>query len=259
MSEVLGKCPSCGNDVVGGKYGPYCVAKCGFTASKAFGHDLTEAEVEDLLAGKEVFLRDCISKKDGDEHKYDMYVKADGVEDYPYTKKDGTEATGKRFKYVTRFPEKDEVPAPKVGKCPNCGKDVLYGKYGGYCVGKCGFNLGKVFGKMLSEEEVKAVMTGEETLLKGCIHKNDEGEEKKYDMYVKAVDIEEFPYQKKDGTEATGIRYKYETRFPENVKKGSSGENDDTPAGSEELKIPADISDDAGLDLPEGYEDLPFA
>ena len=249
MSEVLGKCPRCGNDVVGGKYGPYCVAKCGFSAARAFGHEFTEDEVRDLLAGKEVLLKDCVSKKDGEEKKYDMYVTADGIEDYVYKKKDGTGANGIRFKFKTRFPEKGEVEPEKVGKCPNCGNDVYIGKYGAYCSKKCGFTINKVFGKELTIDEAKTILAGEETLLKGLIHKGDDGEEKKYDMYVRAVDIEDFPYQKKDGTDATGIRYKFETRFPEKVKnpEETSGEHEDV--------------DNENSDIDTNYlqDDLPFA
>lgn len=33
------------------------------------------------------------------------------------------------------------------GKCPNCGKDVVNGKYGAYCVVKCGMNVKQGNGK----------------------------------------------------------------------------------------------------------------
>ena len=247
MSEVLGKCPKCGNDVVGGKYGPYCVKKCGFMANKAFGHELTDKEVSDLLEGKEVLLKDCVAKKDGEEHKYDMFVKPDGVEDYPYKKKDGSDAVGVRFKFITRFPEKGEVEE-KLGKCPNCGKELFLGKYGAYCSAKCGFMLGKAYGKTLSAEDIKGILTGEEYLLKGLVHKKEDGEETIYDMYVKAVDIETYPYVKKDDTEAVGVRFKFETRFPEDVK--------DVPEKVSEQEDADPVSSDYG-DAPD--IELPFA
>lgn len=36
-----------------------------------------------------------------------------------------------------------------VGKCPKCGAEVIKGKYGYYCMGKCGMNIAKVYGKEL--------------------------------------------------------------------------------------------------------------
>ena len=30
-----------------------------------------------------------------------------------------------------------------LGKCPKCGADVVKGKFGAYCTGKCGMNVGK--------------------------------------------------------------------------------------------------------------------
>nr|WP_297704111.1 DUF3945 domain-containing protein [uncultured Butyrivibrio sp.] len=106
MSEVLGKCPKCGADVVGGKYGPYCTGRCGIYLSKAFGKDLTAAQVKSLLDGKKVLLKGLISKNKGTE--YDMYIKSNGVEDYTFTKKDGSEGNGARLKFETSFPEKKE-------------------------------------------------------------------------------------------------------------------------------------------------------
>ena len=104
--ESLGKCPKCGADVVGGKYGPYCTGKCGIYLSKALGKDLTEAQVKTLLDGKKVLLKGLISKNKGTE--YDMYIQSAGIEDYTFTKKDGSEGRGARLKFETSFPEKKE-------------------------------------------------------------------------------------------------------------------------------------------------------
>lgn len=47
------KCPKCGGDVVKGKFGWYCKAKCGFfPKQKVYGHELTDSQTESLLAGK---------------------------------------------------------------------------------------------------------------------------------------------------------------------------------------------------------------
>lgn len=46
------------------------------------------------------------------------------------------------------------------GKCPNCGQNVVSGKYGIYCKGKCGIGF-RVFGRDLKDNEVKKLLTGE--------------------------------------------------------------------------------------------------
>lgn len=107
--NILGKCPKCGKDIVGGKYGPYCEGKCGMFVSKAFGKDLTEAQVKSLLEGKKTLVKGLVSKAKGT--KYDIYLTVKGVEDYKYTGKDGSEKTGARFVFDRDFPEKKENPA----------------------------------------------------------------------------------------------------------------------------------------------------
>lgn len=53
-SPVLGACPHCGNDIKKGKFGFYCTGKCGMNVGKVFGKELTEAQLEKLLDGKEI-------------------------------------------------------------------------------------------------------------------------------------------------------------------------------------------------------------
>ena len=50
-----------------------------------------------------------------------------------------------------------------VGKCPKCGADVIEGKFGFYCKGKCGMNIGKVYGNTLSAVQVKGLLNGKST------------------------------------------------------------------------------------------------
>ena len=47
-----------------------------------------------------------------------------------------------------------------IGKCPKCGEDVVKGKYGYYCKGKCGMNIAKVYGVELSDSQVKGLLSG---------------------------------------------------------------------------------------------------
>ena len=50
-----------------------------------------------------------------------------------------------------------------VGKCPKCGADVVKGKFGWYCKGKCGMNIAKVYGVELSDTQVKGLLDGKST------------------------------------------------------------------------------------------------
>ena len=54
---VLGTCPNCGGQVVKGKFGAYCVKKCGMNVSRVMGASLTDIQVKDLLAGKKILLK----------------------------------------------------------------------------------------------------------------------------------------------------------------------------------------------------------
>ena len=53
-------------------------------------------------------------------------------------------------------------PNEPVGKCPHCGSDVLKGQYGYYCKAKCGMNLAKVYGKVLTEHQLMRLLSGKE-------------------------------------------------------------------------------------------------
>lgn len=50
-----------------------------------------------------------------------------------------------------------------VGKCPKCGAEVVKGKFGYYCKGKCGMNIAKVYGVELSDTQVKGLLDGKST------------------------------------------------------------------------------------------------
>ena len=50
-----------------------------------------------------------------------------------------------------------------IGKCPKCGADVVKGKFGFYCKGKCGMNIAKVYGVELSDTQVKGLLDGKST------------------------------------------------------------------------------------------------
>ena len=64
-----------------------------------------EEQVKDLLEGKKIFVEGIKSKKGG---TYNAYLIPDGVREYPYTKKDGSQATGYEYNFKMEFPKKEE-------------------------------------------------------------------------------------------------------------------------------------------------------
>ncbi|HOO07742.1 MAG TPA: DNA topoisomerase 3 [Ruminococcus sp.] len=50
-----------------------------------------------------------------------------------------------------------------VGKCPKCAAEVVKGKFGWYCKGKCGMNIAKVYGVTLTDNQVTALLDGKST------------------------------------------------------------------------------------------------
>ncbi len=47
-----------------------------------------------------------------------------------------------------------------IGKCPKCKSDVIKGKFGWYCKGKCGMNVAKIYGDPLTDEQIKILLNG---------------------------------------------------------------------------------------------------
>ena len=96
-----------------------------------------------------------------------------------------------------------------LGKCPNCGGEVVKGKYGAFCKNKCGMNVSRIMGVALSDEQVESVLAGKKTLLKGLTSKAG----KKYDAYIIPSGTEEYHYTK-DGEEKSGVQFKFVMEFP---------------------------------------------
>ena len=104
--RVIGTCPHCGGDIIVGKYGPYCVERCGMMLGKMFGRQLQEKELQDILNGQEVLLEDLVSKRSG--NTYSMYVKMRDVEPFMMTDKNtGNQVTRYQIGVETRFPERN--------------------------------------------------------------------------------------------------------------------------------------------------------
>ena len=100
--ETLGICPNCGGQVVKGKYGAYCVKKCGMNVSRVMEAALTDEQVKALLAGKKILLKGLASKAG---KKYDAYIIPNGTEEYHY-RKEGQEKSGVQFKFALEFPKR---------------------------------------------------------------------------------------------------------------------------------------------------------
>lgn len=95
-----------------------------------------------------------------------------------------------------------------LGKCPKCGADVVKGKFGAYCTGKCGMNVGKALGVTLSDSQVKSLLQRKKILVKGL-----KGKKGSYDAYLIPESVQEFSYTK-DGKEIKGFQYKFKMEFP---------------------------------------------
>ena len=102
-----------------------------------------------------------------------------------------------------------------LGKCPHCGADVYYGKYGAYCKNKCGMTLSKIFDRLLKGYQVNMILHGSKVYLEDMV--NHQG--KKYSAYFVPDGIEEYSYTTKDGKLVSGLyHYKFKIEYPEKKK-----------------------------------------
>ena len=118
-----------------------------------------------------------------------------------------------------------------LGKCPNCGGEVVKGKYGAFCKNKCGMNVSRIMGVSLSDEQVESLLDGKKTLLKGITSKAG----KKYDAYIIPSGTEEYHYTK-DGEEKSGAQFKFVMEFPNKKFAGKKKYKEDVTMGAEETK-----------------------
>lgn len=102
--------------------------------------------------------------------------------------------------------------AEKLGICPKCGGDVVKGKFGAYCKMKCGMNVSRALGVTLSDTQIKSLLAGKKTLVKGL-----KGKKGNYDAYLIPEGIEDFSYTK-DGKEIKGSQYQFKMEFPQKNK-----------------------------------------
>ncbi len=95
-----------------------------------------------------------------------------------------------------------------LGKCPKCGGDVVKGKFGAYCKSKCGMNVSRAMGTVLTNTQIKNLLEGKKILVKGL-----KGKKGSYDAYLIPEGIEDYSYTK-DGKEVKGSQYKFKMEFP---------------------------------------------
>lgn len=153
-SSDFGKCPHCGGEVTKGKFGVYCVNKCGANLSKVFKHELTDAQIKKLLSGKEVKFKN--------DKGYETVVQPELVENEwqgktYYNWKTGAAGGGTKD---------TDGNTESLGKCPKCGAEIKSGQFGYYCADKCGMNISKIFGVELSVKEIKSLLSGESISIK---------------------------------------------------------------------------------------------
>ncbi len=99
-----------------------------------------------------------------------------------------------------------------LGKCPKCGGGVVKGKFGAYCKNKCGMNVSRAMGVALTDSQVKSMLAGKKTFVKGL-----KGKKGSYDAYLTLEGIEDYSYTK-DGKEIKGSQYKVKLEFPRKKK-----------------------------------------
>ena len=104
------------------------------------------------------------------------------------------------------------VSVEVYGKCPKCGGEVVKGKFGAYCKNKCGMNVSRVMGAVLSDSQIKSLLEGKKTLVKGL-----KGKKGSYDAYLIPEGVEDYSYTK-DGKEIKGSQYKIKLEFPKRKK-----------------------------------------
>ena len=100
QQKVICRCPSCNGDIVDGKFGPFCIEKCGFRLSNIFGKKVLQEQYISLCEGKKTKITG-IKKKSG-QGTFTAYAIPEGIEDFSY-EKDGKTITGKQLKCSMAF------------------------------------------------------------------------------------------------------------------------------------------------------------
>lgn len=98
-----------------------------------------------------------------------------------------------------------------MGKCPNCGGDIIKSKFGPFCKNKCGMSVSRALGVELTDAQIKSLIVGKKIFLKGIKKKNGGGT---FDAYITPEAIVDYEYKKNDGSIAMGKQFKFHMDFP---------------------------------------------
>ena len=101
-----------------------------------------------------------------------------------------------------------------LGKCPKCGAVVKSGDFGAYCSGKCGMMLSRVRGKLLTDEQVKTLLSGKKICVTG-LKKQAGGT---YSAYFIPNGIEPYSYTTNDGIKKSGWQFKFQSELKKKKK-----------------------------------------
>ena len=157
--------------------------------------ELTDDQMDTLLTGGKTGVIKGFKNKEGKSFDAMLYMSGEGKINFEFPTAETSEG---------------------LGKCPNCGEKIVSGKFGAYCTGKCGMNIGRALGKQLTESQIKALLANKSITLKGLQSKSDP--KKKYDAIVKPIGIEDYSYTNKNGDTVNGKQFKFDISFPK--KKG---------------------------------------
>ena len=188
VRTVLGKCPVCGGDVIMGRNSAYCGSGCGFHVKSAFGKELSENQIKALLAGKTVKLTGLTSAAG---EKYDAVFVMNGTRTLP--PQEGDESG--RPLIVPAY----EFAQNVLGKCPNCGADVIRGRGAGYCSAGCGFYIKSAHNKELSDNQIKGLLDGKSVRVENMTSKGG----RTFSAYLKMTGTRSYKVTNDDGTEET--------------------------------------------------------
>lgn len=102
-----------------------------------------------------------------------------------------------------------------IGKCPKCGSEVKFGKFGAYCTGKCGMMFNRIRGKELTNEQVIALLNGKKVYVTG-LKKQDGGT---YSAYFIPDGIEPYSYTAADSSKKSGYQFRFKVEFKKKRRK----------------------------------------
>lgn len=139
---AVGTCPKCGKNVLEFPKSYSCESgkdRCDFTIWKSVsGKNITSVTAKELLQNRKTVLIKGFENKE--KKTFDAFLILD-----------------ENNKIAFDFPKPSDE---SIGNCPKCGNKVVEGKFGFYCLGKCGMQLAKVYGKVLTETQLKNLLSG---------------------------------------------------------------------------------------------------